>query len=78
MRLELPETGVCNSNPVLDDDAIAATGGCCGTPAAETGAAPAGRGLATGISGGLLSTPLNLVSVTAPKTTEQPGGGCCS
>lgn len=33
VRLDLPETGVCNSNPVLDSDTIGTTdngGGCCG------------------------------------------------
>jgi len=59
VQLDLPETGVCNSNPGLDSD-----DGCCGT----TEAAPAGRGLATGISGG----PLTLIAVT------EAGGSCCS
>jgi thioredoxin reductase len=31
VRLALPETGVCNSNPVPGDDTIAG-GSCCGTP----------------------------------------------
>jgi hypothetical protein len=30
---DLPETGVCNSNPVLDDDTIAAGASCCGPTA---------------------------------------------
>jgi thioredoxin reductase len=30
VRLELPETGVCNSNPVLDSTTIDGNGGCCG------------------------------------------------
>ncbi len=34
VQLDLPETGVCNSNPVLDSDTITAGGGCCGTTAA--------------------------------------------
>ncbi|GAA3209774.1 FAD-dependent oxidoreductase [Dactylosporangium siamense] len=65
VQLDLPETGVCNSNPVVE----AETGGtaCCGTPS-ETG-----RGLA----GGLLSTPLTLVSAT-PSATGEQSGGCCS
>ncbi|MET7422187.1 NAD(P)-binding domain-containing protein [Dactylosporangium sp. NPDC005555] len=76
VRLDLPETGVCNSNPVVGDDTVdAAGGGCCGAPAAET--APAGRGLATGIAGGLLPSPLTLVSVAAPASGEQ-SGSCCS
>jgi thioredoxin reductase len=29
VRLDLPETGVCNSNPIAGDD-TAASGGCCG------------------------------------------------
>ncbi|GAA3349020.1 NAD(P)-binding domain-containing protein [Amorphoplanes nipponensis] len=53
VQLDLPETGVCNSNPV-------------------TGADIAGRGLATGVAGGLVSAPLTLVSASAG------GGGCCS
>ncbi|GIJ80028.1 Pyridine nucleotide-disulphide oxidoreductase [Micromonospora phaseoli] len=66
VQLDLPETGVCNSNP--DDSA---TGdGCCG-PAPE----PVARGLATGISGGLLGAPLNLVGVGTPSTSQT--GGCC-
>ncbi|MFI5934250.1 NAD(P)-binding domain-containing protein [Actinoplanes sp. NPDC051494] len=32
VQLDLPETGVCTSNPV-DDDTIATGGGCCGAPA---------------------------------------------
>ncbi|GAB7044757.1 MULTISPECIES: NAD(P)-binding domain-containing protein [Catenuloplanes] len=67
VQLDLPETGVCNSNPVTGDDTIAA-GGCCGAPEPAT----AGRGLATGIGGGLLSAPLPLITVG---TGEQPG--CC-
>ncbi len=30
VQLNLPETGVCNSNPVAGDDTVAAGGGCCG------------------------------------------------
>jgi thioredoxin reductase len=29
VQLDLPETGVCNSNPVEGDDTVAAAGGCC-------------------------------------------------
>ncbi|MFF5085396.1 FAD-dependent oxidoreductase [Actinoplanes sp. NPDC000266] len=72
VQLDLPETGVCNSNPVIGDDTIAAGGGCCGTPAV---AEPAGRGLATGIEGGLPRTPLTLITVPS-ESGEQPGG-CC-
>ncbi|MET8230626.1 FAD-dependent oxidoreductase [Micromonospora sp. NPDC005298] len=63
VQLDLPETGVCNSNA-----ADATTGdGCCGPAATPE---PVGRGLATGVSGGLLS----LVAVNA----EDQAGGCCA
>jgi thioredoxin reductase len=76
VQLDLPETGVCNSNPVLDSDTITGNGGCCGTtPAVQP--EPAGRGLATGISGGLLRAPLTLISVTETGGSEQ-AGSCCS
>lgn len=69
VQLDLPETGVCNSNP--DDSATSDS--CCGpAPAAE----PAGRGLATGISGGLLAAPLQLVTLNAVPAGAQ-AGGCC-
>jgi thioredoxin reductase len=74
VQLDLPETGVCNSNPVDGDDTIAAGGGCCAAPAAEAEPAAAGRGLATGISGGLLSAPLTLVTIGG----DSQAGGCCS
>jgi thioredoxin reductase len=77
VQLDLPETGVCNSNPVVGDDTIeTAGGGCCGAPAVAE-SVPAGRGLATGVAGGLLSSPLTLVSVSTPASGEQ-SGGCCS
>ncbi|MBQ1050633.1 FAD-dependent oxidoreductase [Micromonospora sp. C51] len=66
VRLELPETGVCNSSPA---DSVAGDD-CCG-PAPER----TGKGLATGISGGLLAAPLNLVSTDGPATDR--AGGCC-
>lgn len=73
VQLDLPETGVCNSNPVLAASVVAETsssgGGCCGTTAAP--AVPSGRGLATGVAGGLLSAPLTLVAADAQT------GGCC-
>ncbi|MFI6263206.1 FAD-dependent oxidoreductase [Micromonospora sp. NPDC051006] len=71
VQLDLPETGVCNSNPAES------TGGdsCCGTTAATE---PASRGLATGIAGGLLSTPLNLVTLNAAPSGGQNGGCCAS
>ncbi|MEU4366645.1 FAD-dependent oxidoreductase [Micromonospora chersina] len=69
VQLDLPETGVCNSNPADSTGADS----CCGpAPAAQ----PAGQGLATGISGGLLSAPLNLISLDAP--TSGQTGGCCA
>ncbi|MDH6464604.1 cation diffusion facilitator CzcD-associated flavoprotein CzcO [Micromonospora sp. A200] len=71
VQLDLPETGVCNSNP-----ADSATGdSCCGP--APTGD-PAARGLATGITGGLLSAPLNLVTLDAAPAGGQTGGCCGS
>jgi hypothetical protein len=76
VQLDLPETGVCNSNPVDDDDTIAAGGGCCGAPAAESELVTAGRGLATGISGGLLTAPLALVTIGGAADDNQ-AGGCC-
>jgi NADPH-dependent 2,4-dienoyl-CoA reductase/sulfur reductase-like enzyme len=48
VRLDLPETGVCSSNP---DDSVGG-GSCCGGPVTVS------IGLGTGISGGLLATPL--------------------
>ncbi|MEV4536528.1 FAD-dependent oxidoreductase [Asanoa sp. NPDC049518] len=73
VQLDLPETGVCNSNPVIDSDTIAGGGGCCGTTVA---AEPTGRGLSTGISGGLLRAPLTLISVAQPAGSDDTGG-CC-
>ncbi|WCN84095.1 FAD-dependent oxidoreductase [Micromonospora sp. LH3U1] len=62
VQLDLPETGVCNSNR-----ADSASGdNCCGPE-------PTGRGLSTGISGGLLSAPISLVALDAA-----PAGGCCA
>ncbi|MEU8082642.1 FAD-dependent oxidoreductase [Micromonospora sp. NPDC049101] len=73
VQLDLPETGVCNSNPVIGDDTIADSGGCCATAAAEPVTISTGRGLATGISGGLLTAPLALVDVS---TNTQASDGC--
>jgi thioredoxin reductase len=69
IRLELPETGVCSSN-LASPDASTSDSGCCGTPAEA--AVPAGRGLATGLAGGLLTEPLPLVAVK-----DTASGGCC-
>jgi len=60
VRLELPETGVCSSSAALDADDTA----CCGTPPADVS-----RGLATGVSGGLITLP--------PAAVASSGGGCC-
>ncbi|MEV6929173.1 FAD-dependent oxidoreductase [Dactylosporangium sp. NPDC051485] len=75
VQLDLPETGVCNSNPVLGETTISANDGGCCAPAAQPAAAT-GRGLATGLSGGLLSAPLTLLPV-ADASGEQSGGSCC-
>ncbi|MBO3742968.1 NAD(P)-binding domain-containing protein [Actinoplanes flavus] len=75
VQLDLPETGVCNSNPIAGDDTIADGGGCCGTPAPAAARAP-GRGLATGIAGGLLTAPLNLITL-GDKPADGQAGSCC-
>ncbi|TCO33092.1 thioredoxin reductase [Kribbella steppae] len=67
VQLNLPETGVCSSNLAYGDSTDEAAGGCCG-PAPQAVEAPAGRGLATGISGGLLTV------VEARPTTQS---SCC-
>ncbi|GAA1782072.1 NAD(P)-binding domain-containing protein [Luedemannella flava] len=66
VQLDLPETGVCSSDLAFDEQDSG--GGCCGTAPAPAGA---GRGLATGVRGGLLSLPL----VQAGTGTD---GGCCN
>ncbi|GAA0474643.1 flavoprotein [Actinoplanes capillaceus] len=73
VQLDLPETGVCSSDPIYEDDTSA--GGCCGTPT-PAAVEPAGRGLATGIAGGLLTAPLNLITLD-DKPTEGRSGSCC-
>ncbi|TCC30693.1 NAD(P)-binding domain-containing protein [Kribbella speibonae] len=65
VQLNLPETGVCSSNLAYGDSADESAGGCCG-PAPQ--AVEAGRGLATGISGGLLTV------VEAKPSTQS---SCC-
>jgi thioredoxin reductase len=77
VQLDLPETGVCSSNVPVDSDRIDGNGDCCAAPTAETVTVSAGRGLATGIAGGLLAAPLTLLPVAAPGSDEQ-AGGCCS
>ncbi|MFF5225094.1 FAD-dependent oxidoreductase [Dactylosporangium sp. NPDC000521] len=74
VQLDLPETGVCNSNAPLDAATVEGNGGCCGVPAGNPAPVPAGRGLATGISGGLLSTPLTLITATGQSDQQS---GCC-
>ncbi len=81
VQLDLPETGVCSSSFVTDDNARIITDdqtgvNCCATAAAGPAPVPASRGLATGIAGGLLSAPLTLLPVAAPAAGEQ-AGGCC-
>ncbi|GAA4902725.1 pyridine nucleotide-disulfide oxidoreductase [Stackebrandtia albiflava] len=55
VHLELPETGVCSSQPVTEDEAgnvvfADSSESCCGGPAAAP--APPARGLATGVAHG--------------------------
>jgi pyridine nucleotide-disulfide oxidoreductase len=68
VRLDLPETGVCNSDPVLAADTIGAGGGCCGTPV------PVAVGLAAGVGGGLLRSPLTVIDVS---DSGEQAGDCC-
>ncbi|OLE20105.1 MAG: flavoprotein, partial [Catenulispora sp. 13_1_20CM_3_70_7] len=84
VQLELPETGVCNSDP----QGAAGEAGCCGTSATAESVAgesataggrgtscgtpePGHRGPATGIGGGLLTGTLPLVEATPT------GSSCC-
>ena len=63
VQLDLPETGVCNSNLPLDADRIdSGEGGCCGTPG------PAG------VSGDLPRSSLALVDVSAGRDGRT---SCC-
>ncbi|MEU4421652.1 NAD(P)-binding domain-containing protein [Actinoplanes sp. NPDC024001] len=75
VRLDLPETGVCNSDPIEGADSVAAGGGCCGAPA-PVAVEPAGRGLATGIAGGLLSAPLTVITL-GDQPADGQTGSCC-
>ncbi|TKK82766.1 FAD-dependent oxidoreductase [Kribbella jiaozuonensis] len=68
VQLNLPETGVCSSNLAYGDSADESAGGCCG-PAPVSVEAPVSRGLATGITGGLLTV------IDAEPTTQS---GCCN
>ncbi|MEU0094574.1 FAD-dependent oxidoreductase [Kribbella sp. NPDC006257] len=67
VQLNLPETGVCSSNLAYGDLSGDEAGGCCG-PVGISG--PVGHGLATGISGDLLT-----VIDDAPAATQS---GCCN
>jgi hypothetical protein len=68
VQLELPETGVCNSDP----DTSASGESCCAAPApVAVELVRVGRGLASGISGGLLAGTLPLVE-------PDSGSVCCS
>jgi hypothetical protein len=84
VQLELPETGVCNSDP----QEAAGESACCGTSVTASVAGesatvagcgtsscgtpdPVNRGLATGIAGGLLTGTLPLVEVAST------GSSCC-
>jgi len=66
VQLDLPETGVCSSNLAYPGEE--SDGGCCG-PAPET-VGVTKRGLATGISGGLLT-----IEEIKPATAQS---GCCN
>ncbi|MBX6752567.1 MAG: flavoprotein, partial [Micromonosporaceae bacterium] len=67
IQLTLPETGVCSTSAVSGGD-NAGEDGCCGTaPAVATG-----RGLASGVQGGLSSLPLVTVGAS-----EASGDSCC-
>lgn len=68
VHLELPETGVCSSNLATDQD----SSGCCGADPVTT--RPVGRGLATGLAGGLLAAPLTLTDLS-PRAAQ--AGSCC-
>jgi len=75
VQLDLPETGVCSSAQPTGTDRIETSGGCCGTPTT----ASTGRGLATGISGGLLSSaPLTLLPLVGQSTADSGQGGGCA
>ena len=68
VQLDLPETGVCSSNLAYGGTADE-SGGCCGpAPQAVELSAPTSRGLATGITGGLLT----VIENDSPKSS-----GCC-
>jgi glycine/D-amino acid oxidase-like deaminating enzyme len=55
VQLDLPETGVCSADLAFPGEAADGASCCGSTPEPVTIAAPVGRGLATGMSGGLLT-----------------------
>jgi thioredoxin reductase len=65
VQLDLPETGVCSTDLLDVQESATAGGGCCGSPAAA--AAPAG---------GLLTAPLQLISLGG-RPAEGQTGSCC-
>ncbi|MBG0566603.1 FAD-dependent oxidoreductase [Actinoplanes aureus] len=75
VQLDLPETGVCSSDLLDAQEGATAGSGCCGTSEPVT-VEPAGRGLATGIAGGLLTAPLTLITL-GEKPAEGQTGTCC-
>jgi hypothetical protein len=78
VQLDLPETGVCNSDIPVDADRLDAStdGSCCGSTATSPAVEPAaGHGLATGVAGGLLRSPLALIDVSAGG--DQQSDSCC-
>ncbi|GAA4606095.1 cation diffusion facilitator CzcD-associated flavoprotein CzcO [Actinoplanes octamycinicus] len=64
VRLDLPETGVCNSNPIEGDDTVAAGGGCCGSASAAD------------VAAGSLAVPVQLISL-GDRPAEGNSGSCC-
>ena len=67
VQLDLPETGVCSSNLAVGEGELG--GGCCGpTSQAVDLSSPTARGLATGVTGGLL---------TVIDTPTTPQSSCC-
>ena len=60
---------------VTDAETVTPGGGCCGAPA-PTVTVPAGRGLATGVAGGLLTSPVQLITLGEKPAGEQTGS-CC-
>ena len=81
VHLDLPETGVCNGNPIEGSDTIATDSGCCATPAVSS---PLTLISVTSDEGGqvggccatpAVSSPLTLISVAS--ADDGQAGGCC-